>query len=440
MNKKYKLERGKADLNSSAGNYLTGAILASAGPDEQLKDFQKRRNDAISDHDILLTLTGLLCNSYTDFNDVDLFRGDQLFRDAYGLEKLPSEATLRTRLDELPARCHDNLREMNLGLLKSRSFSCVSVEGMGLIPVDIDVSPFDNSGSHKQGVSMTYKKHTGYAPIFGYIGSEGYMLDCELRPGSQHCQKDTPGFIARCVKHIRELGLDGKCLIRLDSGNDAAENFAALGDEYFIIKRNLRKEPKEQWLSMARRVGTKVESREGKNVYIGEVSHMHPGNDESRPLTTAVFEVTERLTDPDGNFYLIPKIQVDTWWTNLSCAAQTVINLYHDHGTSEQYHSELKSDLDIERLPSGKFCVNAIVLLCGMLAFNALRTLGQEVISRADKAPVKIKVKRWRLKTVLQNVVYCAARVVKHAGQFKLSFGKRCPWFDILKDIAASYA
>ena len=75
-----------------------------------------------------------------------------------------------------------------------------------------------------------------------------------------------------------------------------------------------------------------------------------------------------------------------------------------------------------------------------MLAFNALRTLGQEVISRADKAPVKIKVKRWRLKTVLQNVIYCAARVVKHAGQIKLSFGKRCPWFDILKDIAAGYA
>ena len=102
---------------------------------------------------------------------------------------------------------------------------------------------------------------------------------------------------------------------------------------------------------MACRVGTKVDSRDGKNVYVGEVSHMHPGNDESRPLTTAVFEVTERLTDADGNFYLIPKIQIDTWWTNLSCAA----------------------------------------------------------------------------------------RVVKHAGQIKFSFGKRCTWFDLLKDIAASF-
>jgi len=77
-------------------------------------------------------------------------------------------------------------------------------------------------------------------------------------------------------------------------------------------------------------------------------------------------------------------------WTNLPCAATEVCALYHDHGTSEQFHSELKSDLDIEQLPSGKLCVNRIVLLCGMLAFNLLRTLGQEVIARSHLAPVKI--------------------------------------------------
>ncbi|MBP0987698.1 MAG: hypothetical protein J6S92_05410 [Oscillospiraceae bacterium] len=32
----------------------------------------------------------------------------------------------------------------------------------GCVPVDIDVSPFDNSGSHKAGVSRTYKNFDGY--------------------------------------------------------------------------------------------------------------------------------------------------------------------------------------------------------------------------------------------------------------------------------------
>ena len=151
------------------------------------------------------------------------------------------------------------------------------------------------------------------------------------------------------------------------------------------------------------------------------------------------FEVIERLTDHDGNYLLKAEIEVNTYWTNLPCAqAEEIIELYHDHGTSEQFHSELKSDLNIERLPSGKLAVNKIVLLCGMLALNLLRCIGQEVIKRAALALVKIKVKRWHLKTVLQNIIYCAVRIIRHAGGIKLNFGKCCAWFDIIADMAGA--
>jgi len=39
--------------------------------------------------------------------------------------------------------------------------------------LDIDVTPFDNSGTKKEGVSRTYKGMDGYAPIFAYLGEEG---------------------------------------------------------------------------------------------------------------------------------------------------------------------------------------------------------------------------------------------------------------------------
>lgn len=41
------------------------------------------------------------------------------------------------------------------------------------LPLDIDVSPFDNSNTKKEGVSYTYKGHDGFAPIFAYLGKEG---------------------------------------------------------------------------------------------------------------------------------------------------------------------------------------------------------------------------------------------------------------------------
>jgi hypothetical protein len=149
---------------------------------------------------------------------------------------------------------------------------------------------------------------------------------------------------------------------------------------------------------------------------------------------------TFNQVDANGHDLLIPEIEVNTWWTNLPCRPETVVELYHDHGTSEQFHSELKSDLGVERLPSGKLCANKIILLCAMVAFNLLRTLGQEVLERKDLAPQKLRVGRWRLKTVLQNIIYCAVRLVRHAGRIELHFGKRCPWFDVIRDIAYSLA
>ena len=43
---------------------------------------------------------------------------------------------------------------------------------------------------------------------------------------------------------------------------------------------------------------------------------------------------TVRSCDYLGNDYLIPKIDVETYWTTLPVDAKEVIALYHDHGTS----------------------------------------------------------------------------------------------------------
>lgn len=65
----------------------------------------------------------------------------------------------------------------------------------GYVPVDMDVSPFDNSQTNKEGVSRTYKGCDDYAPIFAYIGREGYLVDLEMREGKLYCLKNTPEFL-----------------------------------------------------------------------------------------------------------------------------------------------------------------------------------------------------------------------------------------------------
>ena len=58
---------------------------------------------------------------------------------------------------------------------------CMGKPYFGFVPVDIDVTPMDNSKSKKEGVSRTYKGFDGYAPMMAYIGTEGYAINFELR-------------------------------------------------------------------------------------------------------------------------------------------------------------------------------------------------------------------------------------------------------------------
>ena len=312
----------------------------------------------------------------------------------------------------------------------------------GLAPVDIDVTPMDNSKSKKEGVSRTYKGFDGYAPMMAYIGTEGYAINFELREGKQHCQKGTVEFLQETITLCHKL-TDKPLLIRLDSGNDSIDNVAVLMDAgcFFIIKRNLRRESMDDWFEMAKQYFQNVNSpRDGKTVYIGSDWKTVTSKQFNKEFTLRTgYEITERTIDKYGQFNLVPDVEVETWWTNLGDPDEEIIRLYHAHGECEQFHSEVKTDMDLERLPSGKFATNALILELGMIAYNILRMIGQGTIG--GRAPrQKRDVKRRRLRTVISNLIMLAGYVTMHARQLIIGLGKSNVWRHIFSDICQKYA
>jgi len=196
----------------------------------------------------------------------------------------------------------------------------------------------------------------------------------------------------------------------------------------WIVKRNLRQESLEEWLEEARAYGEWECPREGKEVYTGQTWREQGGKPQR-----VVFEVTYRTTTAEGQKLLVPEIDAHTWWTSLKLAAKDVISLSHGHGTSEQYHSEIKSDLDLERLPSGKFATNALMLSLGLVAYNVLRLCGQAALREQrrlppEERPLKKKVFRRRLRSVIQDLMYLAAKLVRHANRWGLAFWQNSAW------------
>jgi hypothetical protein len=72
--------------------------------------------------------------------------------------------------------------------------------------------------------------------------------------------------------------------------------------------------------------------------------------------------------------------------------------------------------MEVERLPSGKFEVNRIVLAVAMNAFNALRVLGQKAVVEAGRK----KFKRKRLGKVITDIICVAGKLVRHGRQLVL--------------------
>jgi len=72
----------------------------------------------------------------------------------------------------------------------------------------------------------------------------------------------------------------------------------------------------------------------------------------AEPGIRRIVKVTVRTSDAQGQLYLEPEVNLEGWITSLPVSVannQQVTDLYCDHATSEQFHSEFKTDLDLER-------------------------------------------------------------------------------------------
>ena len=443
----------KERIESKGGLILAGKLAEIMGLQRIVSPANKNCGK------VLTQIYGVLVQGESGFEAGRSFRDSELVKQALGLNTALAAETVRiyagkiAKTAELTAGIEKQIQECSLRLLSLAEFTPVKTRKHEYIPCDIDTSPMNNEGTKKENIGWTYKKFEGYHPLFAYLGAEGYMLSCELRPGSQHCQKGTPEFLERMIKTLPE-GVKGKrVLFRFDSGNDSKETLEVLPGKNdkearkaykegrnVIIKRNLRQEDKEWWLEQAREHGSGEKVREGKMRYTGKIKLDCPVNN-LYPSVDVVFEVIERTIDRKGQALLLPDIDVNTFWSTVNERAETVIALYHDHGTMEQYHSELKTDMNLERFPSGKYGVNQIILLMGMCAYNALRYMGQGLLKERELLPIKQKegTIRKRLVHVIRYIIGIAGKLVRHSGRLVFKIYANNEWLPVFMKLHTAF-
>ena len=449
------------DLSNQAGLALVGKYLKRININS-LVDPAFSVRSGIANSDILKSYLGLLCLGKNDFDAIEGQRKDAFFARALGLRAVPSSPTLRQRMDTHAPAWFDLADRINaavLGLKIGGKHVDFGVLPCGYMPLDVDTFAMDNSGTAKEHVGRTYAGVDGYCPWVAYLGTQGFCLELALRPGTQHSASETEYNIERVLPLAAKLtqsagsdtgaggslgtgaaaatGASGQgtpLLFRADSGFDSTKLMCAIGQQAqalgrevaFIIKWNPRTTPVETVakakVSDANTVW--VTLREGKRQCLWadgvELKHGHEVLAARR-----VYRLTERTIDKRGQQMLLPEYVLEGWSTTLPDAAfspEQVIALYADHGTHEQFHSEFKTDMDLVRLPSGKFDTNYLVCALAAVAMNLLRLVGQHTLHEPD-APVRHTAQRRRIRTVMQELMFKAARLISHARQWVLGLG-----------------
>lgn len=202
MRKNITVEFTNERIIPSGGLAVVGAIL---GKSDFVKNCNNMKVDCnhpqhqIKNGDIMLTYIGMQCMGKPSFDAVHEMDDDlDFYKAAIGIcYAIPSAEPLRQRFDLIGSSIRRQILVENIKMLRSNGV-VPSKLSCGYVPVDMDVSPFDNS--------KTYKGSDGYAPVFAYIGSEGYLANLELREGKQHCQKGTPQFLEETIGILLEHG------------------------------------------------------------------------------------------------------------------------------------------------------------------------------------------------------------------------------------------
>lgn len=164
---KFELIQTNELLTPVSGLSCIGALLSKTRLKQRLNAMKLKEmpEPDIKNSDVAISYIGLLCQSKNDFDSIEPFREDSFFKISLQNKKIPSSPTLCQRMDMVGDSWNTIILEESARLLRNTEVKITPCHE-NLVPVDIDVSPFDNFKTKKEGVSRTYKGFDGFAYIF----------------------------------------------------------------------------------------------------------------------------------------------------------------------------------------------------------------------------------------------------------------------------------
>jgi len=298
------------------------------------------------------------------------------------------------------------------------------------LTLDVDATIIE---AEKGDGRVTYDGTVGYHPMLGFL-SDGRRRPCcshvKFRPGNASAQVGIEEAITHTLGLVEE---EGRSLgyFRSDSAayqsgvinllNDENIAYTITADLDEAVKKAIRAVPEGSWEVLLDRDGFKT-GRE-----ISETVHTMEDSDHAFRLIIW----REQVEDPslfalaDEDFYRYGPVITNV--SEMEMSAEEVLHHHRGRGNAERFIGDAKSGVGLRHLPCGQERANRIWFAVGMLTFNLLKLMQQQVLPSGWKGRT--------IQTLRQKALRLVGKVTKSARQLTLKVRASLDQIDRLRTV-----
>jgi len=412
-------------LTSFAGLILFQALFRHLRLKEQLTGcFRHLKVSPIFGHGltVLLLIVHLLLG-YRRLQDMRYYQDDPMVRRVLGLKRLPDVATLSRTLAGMDARSVAQLRRLNRRQVLDR----LSRLNLARITLDFDGSVL-STGRFAEGTAVGFNKkkkgQRSYYPLFCTLAQTGQVFDVWHRPGNVHDSNGAEDFIVACIRTIRTVAPRAMLEVRMDAAffSDAIiGKLERLGVEYTIsvpferfTALKGRIEQRKRWFHLNGRCDffearwkPKSWKRKQRFVFIRTRNRKQYKD----PVQLDLFIPYEYGYDF--------KVMV----TNKTINTRKILAYHNGRGAQEGIFAELKSQTQMDYVPTRRKAANQVYVLAAMLAHNLNREM-QMMARQASRRTTEKRAPLWhfeQLGTLRRKLIQRAGRLTRPQGALTLT-------------------
>ncbi len=372
---------------------------------------------------IALFLVVHLLLGHRKLSDVAYYNDDPMVLRLLNLNALPSCSTVSRKLALMDA---DNVAQYRV-IVSNVVLDRIEQERFNRVTLDFDGSVLSTS-RFAEGTAVGFNKkkkgQRSYYPLYCTIAQTASVLDVYHRPGNVHDSNGAEQFILECISAVKSRLSHAVIEVRMDSAFFSDAIVKALADNgieltvsvpfarYSELKEMI--ENRKRWKRMDNTTSffqTSWKPKSWGNKYRFLFVRTLRKVQKKGPVQLDLFE-------PYDHEY-----EYSVVITNKRTNAKKTLAYHHGRGSQESIFAELKSQLNMDYIPTKNLMGNQVYMLSALLAHNIGREM-QMIANQKARGTTEKRAARWifdKIGGIRRNLIQRAGRITFPKGRITLS-------------------